>query len=213
MTGDALQGNETATQLRVRDGETQLTDGPFVEAKEYLAGYYMIEAPDLDAALAWAAKVPNAAYGTVEVRPVLEIPAAAHGVNDVERAFREEGPAVLATLIRHVGDIGLAEDALQDAFAAAVATWPRDGVPASPGAWITTDGAAQGDRSPAPRPRRRRPGRPPAGPRERDAAAHARGAGGVRGRRRPAAADVHLLPPGACRATRRWRSPCACSAA
>ena len=59
-------------------------------------------------------------------------------MNDVERAFREEGPAVLATLIRHVGDIGLAEDALQDAFAAAVATWPRDGVPASPGAWITT---------------------------------------------------------------------------
>jgi RNA polymerase sigma-70 factor, ECF subfamily len=59
-------------------------------------------------------------------------------VNAVERAFREEGPAVLATLIRQVGDIGLAEDALQDAFAAAVATWPRDGVPASPGAWITT---------------------------------------------------------------------------
>jgi RNA polymerase sigma-70 factor (ECF subfamily) len=59
-------------------------------------------------------------------------------VNDVERAFREEGPAVLATLVRHVGDIGLAEDAVQDAFAAAVATWPRDGVPASPGAWITT---------------------------------------------------------------------------
>jgi RNA polymerase sigma-70 factor (ECF subfamily) len=59
-------------------------------------------------------------------------------VNEVERAFREEGPAVLATLIRHVGDIGLAEDAVQDAFAAAVARWPRDGVPASPGAWITT---------------------------------------------------------------------------
>jgi RNA polymerase sigma-70 factor (ECF subfamily) len=56
----------------------------------------------------------------------------------VERTFRDEGPAVLATLIRHVGDIGLAEDALQDAFAAAVATWPRDGVPANPGAWITT---------------------------------------------------------------------------
>jgi RNA polymerase sigma-70 factor, ECF subfamily len=59
-------------------------------------------------------------------------------VNEVERAFREEGPTVLATLIRHVGDIGLAEDAVQDAFAAAVATWPRDGVPANPGAWITT---------------------------------------------------------------------------
>ena len=55
----------------------------------------------------------------------------------VERAFREERPAVLATLIRQVGDFQLAEDAVQDAFAAAVATWPRDGVPANPGAWIT----------------------------------------------------------------------------
>jgi RNA polymerase sigma-70 factor (ECF subfamily) len=54
------------------------------------------------------------------------------------KAFKEEGPAILATLIRQVGDFSLAEDALQDAFAAAVATWPRDGVPASPGAWITT---------------------------------------------------------------------------
>jgi RNA polymerase sigma-70 factor (ECF subfamily) len=56
----------------------------------------------------------------------------------LERAFREERAAILATLIRHVGDIQLAEDAVQDAFAAAVATWPRDGVPSNPGAWITT---------------------------------------------------------------------------
>jgi RNA polymerase sigma-70 factor (ECF subfamily) len=56
----------------------------------------------------------------------------------VGRAFREEGPAILATLIGQVGDFGLAEDALQDAFAAAVVAWPRDGVPAAPGAWITT---------------------------------------------------------------------------
>ena len=55
----------------------------------------------------------------------------------VERAFREERAAILATLIRHVGDFQLAEDAVQDAFAAAVATWPRDGVPSNPGAWIT----------------------------------------------------------------------------
>ncbi len=54
----------------------------------------------------------------------------------VERVFREERAGVLATLIRHVGDFQLAEDAVQDAFAAAVATWPRDGIPASPGAWI-----------------------------------------------------------------------------
>ena len=76
VSGEALQGNETATLLRVRDSETQLTDGPFIEAKEYLGGYYVIEAADLDAALAWAAKVPNAAYGTVEVRPVMEVGAA-----------------------------------------------------------------------------------------------------------------------------------------
>jgi RNA polymerase sigma-70 factor (ECF subfamily) len=55
----------------------------------------------------------------------------------VERVFREERAAVLATLIRHVGDFQLAEDAVQDAFAAAVATWPRDGTPANPGDWIT----------------------------------------------------------------------------
>jgi RNA polymerase sigma-70 factor (ECF subfamily) len=55
----------------------------------------------------------------------------------VERVFREEHGAVLATLIRHVGDFQLAEDALQDAFAAAVETWPRDGTPANPAAWIT----------------------------------------------------------------------------
>ena len=56
----------------------------------------------------------------------------------IARAFREEGPAILATLIRQVGDFQLAEDALQDAFGAAVATWPRDGVPDNPAAWITT---------------------------------------------------------------------------
>ncbi len=55
----------------------------------------------------------------------------------VERAWRQERAAVLATLIRHVGDFQLAEDAVQDAFATAVATWPRDGVPANPGAWLT----------------------------------------------------------------------------
>jgi RNA polymerase sigma-70 factor (ECF subfamily) len=68
-----------------------------------------------------------------ERRPGADDPAAA-----VERAFRDERAAVLATLIRHVGDFQLAEDAVQDAFASAVATWPRDGVPANPGAWLTT---------------------------------------------------------------------------
>ena len=60
------------------------------------------------------------------------------GDRAIELAFREEAPAVLATLIRQVGDFDLAEDAVQDAFAAAVASWPRDGIPDRPGAWITT---------------------------------------------------------------------------
>src|SRR3954447_6357744 len=55
----------------------------------------------------------------------------------VARAFRDERATVLATLIRHVGDFQLAEDAVQDAFASAVSTWGRDGTPATPGAWIT----------------------------------------------------------------------------
>jgi RNA polymerase sigma-70 factor, ECF subfamily len=63
----------------------------------------------------------------------------------VERAFREESGRVLATLIRHLGgDFQLAEDALQDAFAVALATWPRDGEPANPGAWITTAAGGEG---------------------------------------------------------------------
>lgn len=71
VAGDALQPLETATTVRVRDSETLLTDGPFAETKEALGGYYILDVPDLDAALAWAAKMPNIAYGSVEVRPVM----------------------------------------------------------------------------------------------------------------------------------------------
>jgi hypothetical protein len=76
VSGDPLQGGETATTVRVRDGEQVLSDGPFAETKELLGGYYLIDVPDLDAATAWAAKMPNAVYGSVEVRPIMEIPGA-----------------------------------------------------------------------------------------------------------------------------------------
>ena len=66
-----LASIETATTVRVRDGETQIIDGPFATTKELLAGYYMIDAPDLDTALAYAARVPHIDYGSVEVRPVV----------------------------------------------------------------------------------------------------------------------------------------------
>ena len=69
--GDALEMPDTATTVRVRDGETLLTDGPFAETKEILGGYYVIDVPDLDAAIAWAERMPNIAYGSVEVRPVV----------------------------------------------------------------------------------------------------------------------------------------------
>ncbi len=71
VAGDALQPVETATTVRVREGETVLTDGPFAETKEALGGYYLVDVPDLDAALKWAAKIPNVGYGSVEVRPIV----------------------------------------------------------------------------------------------------------------------------------------------
>jgi hypothetical protein len=69
--GDALEPVNTATTVRVRNDETLLTDGPFAETKEILGGYYIIDVPDLDAAIGWAAKMPNIRYGSVEVRPVM----------------------------------------------------------------------------------------------------------------------------------------------
>jgi hypothetical protein len=71
--GNQLQPVETATTVRVEDGETLLTDGPFVDAKEHLGGYCLVEADDLDAALAIAARIPAARMGgAVEVRPLVE---------------------------------------------------------------------------------------------------------------------------------------------
>jgi len=69
--GDALQPTSTATTVRVRDGKTLTTDGPFAETREQLGGYYLIEAKDLDAALAIAARIPDARYGSIEVRPIM----------------------------------------------------------------------------------------------------------------------------------------------
>jgi hypothetical protein len=65
-----LQPIATATTVRVVDGKSQVLDGPFIDSKEQLGGYYLIEAPDLDSALAWAARCPGAGHGTIEVRPV-----------------------------------------------------------------------------------------------------------------------------------------------
>jgi hypothetical protein len=71
VAGDALQPTSTATTVRVRDGKKMTTDGPFAETREQLGGYYLIEAKDLDEALAIAARIPSARAGSIEVRPVL----------------------------------------------------------------------------------------------------------------------------------------------
>jgi hypothetical protein len=64
----------TATSVRVRDGKSVVTDGPFAETREHLGGYFLIDAPNLDEAIRIATRIPGARKGTVEVRPVMEIP-------------------------------------------------------------------------------------------------------------------------------------------
>lgn len=72
VTGEALQGAETASTVQIRDGKRIVTDGPFIESKEVIGGFYVIDVANLDEALDWAARIPNAHFGTVEVRPVME---------------------------------------------------------------------------------------------------------------------------------------------
>jgi hypothetical protein len=72
VAGDALQPTSTATTVRVREGKRLTTDGPFAETKEQLGGYYLINAKDLDEALAIAAKIPSSRFGSIEVRPVMK---------------------------------------------------------------------------------------------------------------------------------------------
>jgi len=72
VAGDALQPTSTATTVRDRNGDRLVTDGPFAETKEQLGGYYLIEVDSLDDALDWAARIPSAKVGSIEVRPVMD---------------------------------------------------------------------------------------------------------------------------------------------
>lgn len=69
-SSNRLRPGTDSTVVRVRDGRTEVQDGPFIETKEELGGYFLIDVPDLDAALSWAARCPGASHGTVEVRPI-----------------------------------------------------------------------------------------------------------------------------------------------
>jgi hypothetical protein len=81
VTGDGLQPTATATTVRVREGERLLTDGPFAETKEQLGGFYVVDCKDLDEAIEWAAKIPGAKTGAVEVRPVIDYEAIRGGLS------------------------------------------------------------------------------------------------------------------------------------
>jgi len=74
--GEGLESTSAATTVRVREGERVLSDGPFAETKEQLGGFYLLDCDSLDEAIEWAAKIPGAATGSVEVRPVMNYDAA-----------------------------------------------------------------------------------------------------------------------------------------
>ena len=173
--GAALQAPTTATTVSQPNGQRVVTDGPFAETKEWLGGYYVV---DVRRSRRRArARRAHAQHGRGTA------PRCARRPRDVSdeassASSAQESGRVLATLIRHLGgDFELAEDALQDAFAVALATWPRDGVAGQPRRLDHDDRPAQGDRPPAPR---ARAARPPAGP----AQAH-----GARTRRRRRGAE------------------------
>ncbi len=74
LSANPLQPIASATTLRIREGKRLVTDGPFAETREQIAGYYLVDAANLDEAIHIAGKIPGARYGTVEIRPILEIP-------------------------------------------------------------------------------------------------------------------------------------------
>ena len=87
--GEALQDGKTATTVRFHNGNKVVTDGPFAETKEEFGGFYLIEAANLDEAIAWAAKCPGAQWGSIEVRPIWHT----DGMVDAEEALATAGAA------------------------------------------------------------------------------------------------------------------------
>ena len=119
--------------MRVEDGKTLTTDGPFVAVKEALGGFLFFEADDLDAAIELASRIPAARMGgAIEVRPLMAV------VTSSSRSSATNGAASSPALIGFLGDFELAEEAAQEAFAIAAERWPREGAPANPRAWLVT---------------------------------------------------------------------------
>ena len=142
-SGEALHPVTMSTTITVsggRGGDVMLTDGPYAEAKEVLAGYFVLETADIDEAIAWAVQIPAAwrarsssarSRHTTPERHEMDAGAA------LVKVLREEGPRVIATLVGQLGDLSVAEDALSEATLAALGAWPESGIPEHPRTWLT----------------------------------------------------------------------------
>ena len=120
--------------ITVKDGTLLVTDGPYIEAKEYLGSFDIIDCESLERALEIAAAVPFARIGSVELRPLMAR-IGEQRVTDggrVEDLLRPFAPQVLGSLVRRYGTFDECEDAVQEALLAAAQQWPLDGVPANP---------------------------------------------------------------------------------
>src|SRR6266542_841701 len=128
--GEALADPSNTKTVRVRDGVPAVTDGPFVESKEQLVGYCIVESETPERATEIAARWPDARYWAMEVRPIMG-PA-------VEDLLRELAPQVLGALVRRYGHFDACEDAVQEALLAATVQWPDQGLPQNPRGWLIT---------------------------------------------------------------------------
>ena len=211
-----LHAPSTATVVRrQRRRASLMTDGPYVEGKEHIGGFWIIEAPDLDAALGWARKAARAITAADRGAPVPgPTPSTDTGLDqarasEIERVFRAEYGRAVAVLVRVFGDIDLAEEAVAGRVRRGRRALAGRRAAAEPGRLDHHHRPQPRDRPAAPRGLARRPPRPGgAAARRGDEPAEE---GPVP--RRPAAADLHLLPPGARPPRPRSRSRCACSAA
>ena len=124
------------------------TDRPFAEVKEHLAGFYLVDCESIDRAVEHAARIPEAGFGLVEVRPIMDLSAPGHENNASGRGIlRELAPQVLGALVRHYGGFDTCEDAVQEALLAAAVQGPNEGVPGNPKSWLITVASRLGEPS------------------------------------------------------------------
>ena len=140
--GHALEPVDSAISVRARSGAVTVTDGPFAETREELAGSCLIDAADRQQAIQIAAGQVAQRLG--EQDGTTSAAGVSPARQQIEAIYRQHSRRVFATLVRLLGDFDLAEEALHDAFAVAIAKWPTEGMPRNPRAWLTSAGRFKG---------------------------------------------------------------------